>query len=132
MATPGSSFTPTPLGHEDNLEVRHHPLANTLQVSSLTVGASVSSAFSVICGGPWWIRVQATQWTVDNDVSGAVKDALAFILSSCSALALFGSCHFDAYTCRCSTTFAASINRRIASKPYAKPLFVQPASFNPT
>ncbi|GFX56430.1 RNase H domain-containing protein [Trichonephila clavipes] len=25
MATPGSSFTPTPLGHEDNLEVRHHP-----------------------------------------------------------------------------------------------------------
>ncbi|GFY19309.1 hypothetical protein TNCV_4126961 [Trichonephila clavipes] len=31
MATPGSSFTPTPLGHEDNLEVRRHPWANTLQ-----------------------------------------------------------------------------------------------------
>ncbi|GFU91487.1 uncharacterized protein TNCV_2542551 [Trichonephila clavipes] len=31
MATPGSSFTPTPLGHEDNLEVRHHPRANALQ-----------------------------------------------------------------------------------------------------
>ncbi|GFY08161.1 uncharacterized protein TNCV_1355741 [Trichonephila clavipes] len=31
MATPGSSFTPTPLGHEDNLKVRHHPRANTLQ-----------------------------------------------------------------------------------------------------
>ncbi|GFW64703.1 uncharacterized protein TNCV_701061 [Trichonephila clavipes] len=28
---PGSSFSPTPLGHEDNLEVRHHPRANTLQ-----------------------------------------------------------------------------------------------------
>ncbi|GFX70719.1 hypothetical protein TNCV_1032471 [Trichonephila clavipes] len=33
MATPGSSFTPTPQGHEDNLEVRHHPRANTLQAS---------------------------------------------------------------------------------------------------
>ncbi|GFV22597.1 transposon Tf2-11 polyprotein [Trichonephila clavipes] len=31
IATPGSSFTPTPLGHEDNLEVRHHPRANALQ-----------------------------------------------------------------------------------------------------
>ncbi|GFS57324.1 hypothetical protein TNCV_491981 [Trichonephila clavipes] len=31
MATPGSSFTPTPLDHEDNLEVRHHPQANALQ-----------------------------------------------------------------------------------------------------
>ncbi|GFS78265.1 uncharacterized protein TNCV_3172201 [Trichonephila clavipes] len=31
MATPGSSFTPTPLGHEDNLEVRHHPRVNALQ-----------------------------------------------------------------------------------------------------
>ncbi|GFX62652.1 hypothetical protein TNCV_4868121 [Trichonephila clavipes] len=30
MTTPGSSFTPTPLGHEDNLEVRYHPRANTL------------------------------------------------------------------------------------------------------
>ncbi|GFV65803.1 hypothetical protein TNCV_651261 [Trichonephila clavipes] len=32
MATHGSLFTPTPLGHEDNLEVRHHPRANTLHV----------------------------------------------------------------------------------------------------
>ncbi|GFX38712.1 uncharacterized protein TNCV_4188011 [Trichonephila clavipes] len=31
MRTPGSPFTPTPLGHEDNLEVRHHLRANTLQ-----------------------------------------------------------------------------------------------------
>ncbi|GFV08151.1 hypothetical protein TNCV_4786961 [Trichonephila clavipes] len=31
MVTPGSSFIPTPLGHEDNLEVRYHPRANTLQ-----------------------------------------------------------------------------------------------------
>ncbi|GFS78949.1 uncharacterized protein TNCV_4341931 [Trichonephila clavipes] len=31
MAMPGSSFTPTPLGHEDNLEVRYHPRAKTLQ-----------------------------------------------------------------------------------------------------
>ncbi|GFY07103.1 uncharacterized protein TNCV_4903451 [Trichonephila clavipes] len=31
MATPGSSFTPTPLGHEDNLEVRHPSRANTSQ-----------------------------------------------------------------------------------------------------
>ncbi|GFY36504.1 hypothetical protein TNCV_27101 [Trichonephila clavipes] len=31
MATPGSSFTSTPLGHEDNLEVRYHPGAKTLQ-----------------------------------------------------------------------------------------------------
>ncbi|GFV36117.1 hypothetical protein TNCV_4964651 [Trichonephila clavipes] len=31
MATPGSSFTPTPLGHEDNLEIRYRPRANTLQ-----------------------------------------------------------------------------------------------------
>ncbi|GFW93692.1 uncharacterized protein TNCV_4542191 [Trichonephila clavipes] len=30
MATSGSSFTPTPLGHEDNL-VGHHPRANALQ-----------------------------------------------------------------------------------------------------
>ncbi|GFS89677.1 hypothetical protein TNCV_3787191 [Trichonephila clavipes] len=30
MATPGSSFTPTPLGHEDNLEVRQHPRPNAL------------------------------------------------------------------------------------------------------
>ncbi|GFV97915.1 hypothetical protein TNCV_5069551 [Trichonephila clavipes] len=29
MATPGSSFTPTPLGDEDNLGVRYR--ANTLQ-----------------------------------------------------------------------------------------------------
>ncbi|GFT04965.1 uncharacterized protein TNCV_4744981 [Trichonephila clavipes] len=29
--TPDSSFAPTPLGHDDNLEVRHHPRANTLQ-----------------------------------------------------------------------------------------------------
>ncbi|GFU51155.1 hypothetical protein TNCV_966461 [Trichonephila clavipes] len=28
MATPGSLFTPTPLAHEDNLEVRYHPQAN--------------------------------------------------------------------------------------------------------
>ncbi|GFY23894.1 uncharacterized protein TNCV_3536881 [Trichonephila clavipes] len=31
MSTPGSSFTPTPLGHEDNLEVKHHPRADTSQ-----------------------------------------------------------------------------------------------------
>ncbi|GFY46063.1 uncharacterized protein TNIN_18101 [Trichonephila inaurata madagascariensis] len=31
MARPGSSFTPTHLGHEDNLEVRHRLRANTLQ-----------------------------------------------------------------------------------------------------
>ncbi|GFV87765.1 hypothetical protein TNCV_780471 [Trichonephila clavipes] len=31
---PGSSFTPTPLGHEDNLEVRHHPRANASHVKS--------------------------------------------------------------------------------------------------
>ncbi|GFX71018.1 uncharacterized protein TNCV_2706211 [Trichonephila clavipes] len=31
MATPDSSFTPTPLDHEDNLEVRHHQRANALQ-----------------------------------------------------------------------------------------------------
>ncbi|GFV63825.1 uncharacterized protein TNCV_2278291 [Trichonephila clavipes] len=31
MATPGSSFTPTPLAHEVNLEVRQHPRANVLQ-----------------------------------------------------------------------------------------------------
>ncbi|GFV49104.1 uncharacterized protein TNCV_236381 [Trichonephila clavipes] len=30
-ATPGSSFTPTPLGHEGNLEVRYHPWVKTLQ-----------------------------------------------------------------------------------------------------
>ncbi|GFY14619.1 hypothetical protein TNCV_4828221 [Trichonephila clavipes] len=34
MATPGSSFTPSPLGHEDNLEVRYHPRANTLQITT--------------------------------------------------------------------------------------------------
>ncbi|GFX07340.1 hypothetical protein TNCV_503981 [Trichonephila clavipes] len=27
---PGSSFTPTPIGHEDNLEVRDKPRANAL------------------------------------------------------------------------------------------------------
>ncbi|GFX19581.1 uncharacterized protein TNCV_2074891 [Trichonephila clavipes] len=31
MATLGSLFSPTPLGHEDNLEVRYHPRANALQ-----------------------------------------------------------------------------------------------------
>ncbi|GFW65961.1 uncharacterized protein TNCV_587871 [Trichonephila clavipes] len=31
MATPGSLFTPTPLSHEDNLEVRHPLRANALQ-----------------------------------------------------------------------------------------------------
>ncbi|GFV90784.1 hypothetical protein TNCV_2323531 [Trichonephila clavipes] len=31
MGTPGSLFTPTPLSHEGNLEVRHHPWANALQ-----------------------------------------------------------------------------------------------------
>ncbi|GFW56257.1 retrovirus-related Pol polyprotein from transposon 17.6 [Trichonephila clavipes] len=31
MATPGSLFTPTPLGHEDNLGVRYHPRVNTSQ-----------------------------------------------------------------------------------------------------
>ncbi|GFX43804.1 transposable element Tcb2 transposase [Trichonephila clavipes] len=31
MATPGSSFTPTPLGHEGNVRVGHHPRANALQ-----------------------------------------------------------------------------------------------------
>ncbi|GFW23620.1 uncharacterized protein TNCV_4091631 [Trichonephila clavipes] len=31
MATPGSSFTPIPLVHEDNLEVRYHPRVKTLQ-----------------------------------------------------------------------------------------------------
>ncbi|GFX90701.1 hypothetical protein TNCV_3195191 [Trichonephila clavipes] len=31
MATPGSSLTPTPLGHEGNLEVWRHPRANALQ-----------------------------------------------------------------------------------------------------
>ncbi|GFW44789.1 uncharacterized protein TNCV_4511031 [Trichonephila clavipes] len=31
MAIPGSSFTPTPLGHEDNLDVRHQPRPNALQ-----------------------------------------------------------------------------------------------------
>ncbi|GFU86197.1 uncharacterized protein TNCV_368551 [Trichonephila clavipes] len=31
MSTPISSFTPTRLGHEDNLEVRHHPRAGALQ-----------------------------------------------------------------------------------------------------
>ncbi|GFU97432.1 hypothetical protein TNCV_1912871 [Trichonephila clavipes] len=31
METPGSSFTPSPSGHEDNLEVRHPPRAITLQ-----------------------------------------------------------------------------------------------------
>ncbi|GFY02447.1 transposable element Tcb1 transposase [Trichonephila clavipes] len=31
MATPGSSFTRTPQGHEDNLGVRYHPRANTSQ-----------------------------------------------------------------------------------------------------
>ncbi|GFV99786.1 zinc finger BED domain-containing protein 5 [Trichonephila clavipes] len=30
MAMPGSSFTPTPLGHEDNLGVRHHPQPHTI------------------------------------------------------------------------------------------------------
>ncbi|GFT23636.1 uncharacterized protein TNCV_3511111 [Trichonephila clavipes] len=31
MATPGSSFNLTPIGHEDNLRVRHHPRANVLK-----------------------------------------------------------------------------------------------------
>ncbi|GFW00160.1 uncharacterized protein TNCV_2914421 [Trichonephila clavipes] len=31
MTTSGSSFTPTPLGHEDNLGVRYHPRGNPLQ-----------------------------------------------------------------------------------------------------
>ncbi|GFW11335.1 hypothetical protein TNCV_3808551 [Trichonephila clavipes] len=35
MATPGSSFSPTPLGHEDNLQVRQHPRANALQPVSI-------------------------------------------------------------------------------------------------
>ncbi|GFX52539.1 hypothetical protein TNCV_4325551 [Trichonephila clavipes] len=35
MSTPGSLFTPTPLGHEDNLEVRHQPRANALQHESI-------------------------------------------------------------------------------------------------
>ncbi|GFW08126.1 hypothetical protein TNCV_2978931 [Trichonephila clavipes] len=29
MATPGSSFNSTPLGHEVNLRVRYHPRSNT-------------------------------------------------------------------------------------------------------
>ncbi|PRD26810.1 UNVERIFIED_CONTAM: hypothetical protein NCL1_37055 [Trichonephila clavipes] len=33
MAMPGSSFTPTSLSHEDNLEVRQHPRANALQLA---------------------------------------------------------------------------------------------------
>ncbi|GFV72083.1 hypothetical protein TNCV_2460161 [Trichonephila clavipes] len=42
MVTPGSSFTPTPLGPEDNLEVKHHPQVNALQAlrSSLASGCS--------------------------------------------------------------------------------------------
>ncbi|GFX51000.1 hypothetical protein TNCV_2733511 [Trichonephila clavipes] len=31
MATPGSSVTPLPLGHEDNSGVRYHPRVNTSQ-----------------------------------------------------------------------------------------------------
>ncbi|GFV80317.1 hypothetical protein TNCV_4957201 [Trichonephila clavipes] len=31
MATPGSSFTPTPLGHEENVGVGHHTRAKALQ-----------------------------------------------------------------------------------------------------
>ncbi|GFW15617.1 hypothetical protein TNCV_3581151 [Trichonephila clavipes] len=31
MATPGSSFTPTPLGHEDNIGVRYHSRVNSSQ-----------------------------------------------------------------------------------------------------
>ncbi|GFS79518.1 hypothetical protein TNCV_2370321 [Trichonephila clavipes] len=34
MGTPGSSFTPTTLGHQEYLEVRHHPQANALQMLS--------------------------------------------------------------------------------------------------
>ncbi|GFV41744.1 hypothetical protein TNCV_3628951 [Trichonephila clavipes] len=36
MTTSGSSFTPTSLGHEDNLEVRHHQRANAVQAWRIT------------------------------------------------------------------------------------------------
>ncbi|GFT58347.1 uncharacterized protein TNCV_2118561 [Trichonephila clavipes] len=36
MTTPGSSFTPTPLGHEDNSEVKQHPRTNPFQWRSAT------------------------------------------------------------------------------------------------
>ncbi|GFV26665.1 hypothetical protein TNCV_4059851 [Trichonephila clavipes] len=32
MVTPGSSFTPTPISHEDNLEVGHPPRADALRL----------------------------------------------------------------------------------------------------
>ncbi|GFX76923.1 hypothetical protein TNCV_2257861 [Trichonephila clavipes] len=38
MATPGSSSTPTPLGHEDNLGERYHPRAETLQLAIASWG----------------------------------------------------------------------------------------------
>ncbi|GFV05512.1 hypothetical protein TNCV_227231 [Trichonephila clavipes] len=37
MATSGSSFTPTPLGHEDNVEVGQPPRALTIQIKLSTV-----------------------------------------------------------------------------------------------
>ncbi|GFS57076.1 hypothetical protein TNCV_4238581 [Trichonephila clavipes] len=49
MATPGSSFTPTPLGHEDNLEVRHHPRANTLQLKLKLRGATAHVSQDLLC-----------------------------------------------------------------------------------
>ncbi|GFT27744.1 uncharacterized protein TNCV_3571081 [Trichonephila clavipes] len=42
MATPGSSFTPTPLGHEDNLGIRYHQRANTSQWRPFRVNFSHS------------------------------------------------------------------------------------------
>ncbi|GFV16225.1 hypothetical protein TNCV_3379891 [Trichonephila clavipes] len=47
---PGSSFTPTPLGHEDNLEVRHHPRANALD-SYLTKIDRFGGKGILVCGG---------------------------------------------------------------------------------
>ncbi|GFT72059.1 uncharacterized protein TNCV_2715291 [Trichonephila clavipes] len=79
MATPGSSFTPTPLGYEDNLEVRHHPWALQWHPSLFNfphpeVGSTAGSS-------PWvrdWYEIFGSALAQNTDTDFAqLKAALA-------------------------------------------------------
>ncbi|GFU10089.1 hypothetical protein TNCV_3448911 [Trichonephila clavipes] len=55
MATPGSSFTPTPLGHEDNLKGSDACYVESSNVLPLVweLGEGSSSSGVVLITGPW-------------------------------------------------------------------------------
>ncbi|GFT96054.1 hypothetical protein TNCV_313301 [Trichonephila clavipes] len=60
MATPGSSFTPIPLGHEDNLEVRHR------KKHVMLVRVREDQALSVKCVNEWFARFRESRESVPD------------------------------------------------------------------